>query len=74
MKINDFMSEKLSNSEVNLLKELGIETSGWNGNNLYEEPDKAAIATIVVLNSIAQNYDDYKTMLNNEHKKFTRPS
>lgn len=69
MKINDFMSEKLSNSEVNLLKELGIETSGWNGNNLYEEPDKAAIATIVVLNSIAQNYDDYKTMLNNEHKK-----
>lgn len=71
IKINDFMSEKLTDSEVNLLKELGIETSGWNGNNLYNEPDKAAIATIVVLNSIAQNYDDYKTMLKNEHENLS---
>ena len=67
MKINDFMNEKLSASDVELLKELGIKTSGLNGNNLYANPDKSAIATIVVLNSIAQNYDDYKTMLKNEH-------
>ncbi len=68
MKINDFMNkDTLTDNEKNLLKELGVETWRVNGNNLFENPDKAAVATVVVLNSIAQNYDDYKSMLDNEH-------
>jgi hypothetical protein len=70
MKINDFMNkDTLTDNEKNLLKELGVETWSVNGNNLYENPDKAAVATVVVLNSIAQNYDDYKSMLDNEHSR-----
>lgn len=70
MKINDFMNkDKLTSEEKALLKELGVETKGKNGNNLFENPDKAAVATVVVLNSIAQNYDDYKAMLESEHSR-----
>lgn len=70
MKINDFMNkDTLTDDEKSLLRELGVETSGVNRNNLFENPDKAAVATVVVLNSIAQNYDDYKSMLDNEHSR-----
>lgn len=70
MKINDFMNKNtLTDDEKNLLKELGVETWRVNGNNLFENPDMAAVATVVVLNSIAQNYDDYKLMLDNEHSR-----
>ena len=69
MKIHDFMNaNKLTDSEVQLLKDLGIESTGINDNNLYSQPDKAAIATMVVLNSIANKYGDYENVLREGHE------
>ena len=68
-KINDFM-KSLPQEDAELLRKLGIITEDLNINNLYQEPDKAAIATIVVLNSIAKNYDEYQEVLNQEHNKY----
>lgn len=72
MKINDFM-KTLPEKEAQLLKDLGVTTSFVNQNNLYKNPDIAAAATIVILNSIAQNYDNYLDKLKkdetNGHEK-----
>ena len=68
LKINDFMNT-LSRENVELLEQLGVTTKGLNQNNLFDEPDKAAIATIVVLNSNAKTYDEYQDILNEEHGK-----
>lgn len=65
IKINDFM-RTLPEEEAQLLKDLGVKTWGMNQNNLYEKPEVAAAATIVILNSIAQNYDDYIAKLKND--------
>lgn len=68
MKINDFMKgDKLTDEQKSLIKELGVSTSWINKNNLFENPDKAAAATVVVLYSIYQTYDEYITGLQNEH-------
>lgn len=58
----------LPEKEVQLLKDLGVSTSFVNQNNLYKNPDVAAAATIVILNSIAQNYDDYLAKLKNDEE------
>lgn len=69
MKIYDFMnSNKLSDTEKELLKDYGINTSNAGYDNLYEEPDKAALATMVVLNSIYNKYGNYTNKLKDEHK------
>lgn len=70
MKIYDFLNgDKLTTEQKNILKEYGIEAKGISNNNLYQNPDKAAIATMVVLTSIYENYDDYKEVLSTEHEK-----
>ncbi len=70
MKIYDFLNEpnKLSEKQCNILKEYGITADGVATNNLYSEPDKAAIATMVALTAIAEHYDDYKEVLSSENK------
>lgn len=68
IKINDFMNgDKLSEEQKSLLKDLGVSTSGSNKNNLFENPDKAAAATVVILYSIYQTYDEYINGLKKEH-------
>ena len=70
MKIYDFLNgDKLTTEQKTILKEYGVEAKGISNNNLYENPDKAAIATMVVLTSIYENYDEYKTVLAEEHEK-----
>ena len=70
MKIYDFMrGNKLPDEYKQILKDFGIIAKGVNNNNLFSNPDKAAIATIVVLKSINDNYDEYTTMLHNEHER-----
>lgn len=70
MKIYDFLNEpnKLSEEQCNILKEYGITADGVATNNLYSEPDKAAIATMVALTAITEHYDDYKEVLSSENK------
>ena len=70
MKIYDFINDptKLSEEQKNILKEHGITADGVSKNNLYDNPDKAAIATMVVLKSITEKYDDYKNILSENHK------
>ncbi len=69
MKINDWVNDKdkLSDELKQVLKNHNVDSGNYYGNNLFDNPDKAAIATIVILKSINDNYDDYKNMLENEH-------
>lgn len=68
MKIYDFLnSDSLTQEQKDILKEIGVQAKGVATNNLYSEPDKAAAATIVVLTSIIDKYDDYTSVLENEH-------
>lgn len=73
MKIYDLMTEVLDENSVEILKECGIKinghTPGTSSNNLYLEPDKAAIATIVVLSDIAKHYPEYTEALKDGHLK-----
>ena len=70
MKIYDFLnSDTLSQEQKDILKEYGIEAKGVATNNLYANPDKAAIATMVVLTSIVENYDDYEKVLSDAHSE-----
>ncbi len=70
MKIYDFLNgDKLTDEQKNILTNYGIEANGIAKDNLYANPDKAAIATMVVLTSIYENYDDYKEVLLSEHQK-----
>ncbi len=69
MKIYDFLNtDKLSQSQKDIINSHGIEASSVSDNNLYQEPDKAAVATMVVLTSIASNYENYLNVLDNGHK------
>lgn len=68
MKIYDFLnSDKLTQEQKNIINELGIKVNGVATNNLYAEPDKSAAATMVVLTSLIDKYDDYTAVLENEH-------
>ena len=69
MKINDFMNgDKLTDEQKQILKDYGIETWAKNLNNLFQNPDMSAVATMVVLSSIYDKYDDYKNVLKTEHE------
>ncbi len=64
MKIYDFMTKgKLSDEDIQILKDYGIEAKSLTKNNLFKNPDKAAVATVVVLNSLAKTYNNYKQEL-----------
>ncbi len=72
MKIYDFMnSDKLTQEQKDILTEAGINVKGVATNNLYAEPDKAAIATMVVLKSLVDNYSVYTDKLSDEHSKIS---
>ncbi len=79
MKIHDFLNSdtKLTEKEKQIIESYGIQSTGKSSNNLYNNPDKSAIATMVVLSSIANNYDNYKNVLNSKHEElangFTNP-
>lgn len=69
MKIYDFLNgDTLSDDQKSILKKYGIEAKSISNNNLYDNPNKSAIATMVVLTSIYDNYDDYKEVLASEHE------
>lgn len=74
LKIYDFLNDtdKLSEEQKNILDKYGITADGVATNNLYSEPDKAAIATMVALTSIAEKYDDYKKVLSEENENLIK--
>lgn len=68
MKIYDFMnSDSFGEDKKQILKSHGIEAKGVATNNLYDNPDKSAVATMVVLKSITENYENYQNVLSTEH-------
>ncbi|MBQ3640703.1 hypothetical protein II906_02060 [bacterium] len=70
MKIYDFMQKgSLSDNEISILEKYGIKASSVTSNNLYKNPDKAAVATMVVLKNISEDYDVYKQKILDAHKK-----
>ena len=70
MKIYDFLNEnKLPDELKQIMKDYGISANGQNDNNLFANPDKAAIATMVVLKHINDNYDSHKNTLDSEHER-----
>ncbi len=70
MKIYDFLNgSALTEEQKKILTDYGINAKNGVTNNLYSNPDKAAIATIIVLNSIASNYDEYINELKNSHNE-----
>lgn len=71
MRLNDFIDGgQLSESEKAALELVGAKKGFLNyGNNLYDNPSAAAGATIVVLKSIWDEYEEFKTKLNTEHEK-----
>ena len=70
MKIYDFLnSDKLTDDQKELIKNYGIKAKGKSSNNLYNNPDLSAIATIIVLSSISDNYGNYQNTLAQEHSR-----
>ena len=67
IKIHDYMK----NPEIKeTLKKYGIVSENKVNNNLYSEPDKAAVATMVILADIAKNsYSKYENALEEAHQK-----
>ena len=69
MKIYDFLKgNQLTQEQKDIIKSHGIKVSSVSKNNLYSEPDKAAVATMVVLTSIASNYENYLDVLKTGHE------
>ena len=57
IKIYDFMNgNQLTAEEKDILYAHGVSAESITSDNLYSSPDKAAVATMVVLNSLAQEY------------------
>ena len=69
IKIYDFMTmeDKLTPRQKEILKNHGIEAQSYTKNNLFAAPDKAAVATIVALKSIEDNYSNYSKRLESKH-------
>ena len=70
MRIYDFMHSEqspLTDEQKALLNEYGIVAEDFATNNLFANPDKAAIASMIVLTNIYENYDNYKNVLSTEH-------
>ena len=74
MKIYDFLNsdKPLTDKEKAIIKKYGITAKGKSTNNLYKNPDKSAVATMVILSSISNNYDNYKNTLASEHEKLEK--
>ena len=57
IKIYDFMNgNQLTDEQIDILYAHGVSAESITNDNLYSSPDKAAVATIVALNSLAQDY------------------
>ena len=70
MKIYDFLEgNQISDEKKALLKKYGIDAKSAAKDNLFDNPDKSAIATMIVLTSIAENYGNYKNTLNEKHNE-----
>ena len=54
---------KLTEEQKEIIKSFGIVADDVARDNLYENPDKAAIASIVLLTAIEAKYDDYLDVL-----------
>ena len=69
IKIFDFMTstDKLTPRQKEILINHGIEAKSYTKNNLFTSPEKAAIATIVALKSIEDNYENYENRLKEKH-------
>ena len=74
MKIYEFLNEpgKMTPELQQALKDFGITAKSKTNNNLFDNPDKAAIATIIVLKSINDNYDNYTDMLKEAHNQMAQ--
>ena len=74
MKIHEFLENSeedggLPADKKQILKDYGIKSGKIINNNLFKNPDKAAVSTIVVLSELSEKYDDYKSSLNDNHTK-----
>lgn len=70
LKIYDHMQANgLPEDKRQILTESGIKATDIADNNLYSEPDKSAIATMVLLSDLDEKYDVYKDKMTEEHKK-----
>ncbi len=73
IKIYDFLNtDKLTDEQKSILEDLGIEADNVSKDNLYQNPDKAAAATLVILSSLADNYDNYTNTLSSEHENIAK--
>ncbi len=70
MKIYDFLKgNQISDEKKALLEKYGIKANSIVSDNLFDNPDKAAVATMVVLTSLAENYGNYKNTLDSNNKE-----
>lgn len=70
MKIYEYINENgLPEDKKQILLDLGIQVDGITDNNLYSEPDKAAISTMVLLADLNENYDGYTSKLSEYHNE-----
>ena len=71
MRLNDFINGKqLSKDEKKALELVGAKKGFLDfGNNLYDNPSAAAGATIVLLKSNWDEYENFKSKLDTEHDK-----
>ena len=69
MKVYDLVSGQDGKIKV-LFEKYGIKAKNKISNNLYENPDKAAAATMIMLSELAdENYNQYKSILSNSHNE-----
>ncbi|MBR6163498.1 hypothetical protein IKQ26_06385 [bacterium] len=71
IKIYDFMTQdgKLTPKQREILTNHGIEATSYTKNNLFAAPDKAAVATVVALKSLEDNYPNYLNRLQSKHEE-----
>ena len=70
MKIYDFLKgNQISDEKKALLEKYGIKANSIVSDNLFDNPDKAAVATMIVLTSLAENYGNYKNTLDSNNKE-----
>lgn len=74
IKLYDQM-EEMDTWHKGILSQYGIETSAGilgKGYDNLNDPQKSAVATMVVLQSIMTKYDDYQDVMNNKHDELTQ--
>ena len=60
---------KLTDEQKEIIKSFGIVADDVARDNLYKNPDKAAVASIVLLTAIEAKYDDYLDVLKNGNQE-----